>query len=335
MTSSNRTMRAAVWTAYGAPEVLQLSNVPKPEPEANHVLIRIMASTVFAGDSELRRFDVLPMFRIPLRLGLGIRRPKRFNVLGQEYAGIVERVGEQVTRFKPGDAVFGPSPNGFRCNAEYICLKDSDPIALKPDKLSNAEAAALCVGGLNALHFHRLGNIQPGQKVLFVGAGGSIGTISLQLAKLARAEVTAVDVGDKLEQLTQLGADHVIDYQQVDLAGTRERYDLIFNVHAKSSFATGLKLLERRGRLLIMNTYFMQMIAGLFVNLFSTKSVKLGFAGYRSEDLDYLAELVATEKLRVVIDCEYPLEEIVAAHRYVDSGVKTGSLVILNQASES
>lgn len=325
---NNRTMKAAVWTAYGAPEVLQIQDVPRPEPGPNQVLIRVKASTVFAGDSELRRFDVLPMFRVILRLAIGIRKPTRVTTLGQEFAGTVEEVGEQVTRFKPGDEVFGPSTLGFRCNAEYVCVNEADPVTHRPAKLAYGEAAALCVGGLNALYFHRLGNIQAGQKVLFVGAGGSIGTVSIQLAKLAGAEVTAIDTGDKLERLTQLGADHVIDFQRVDLASTATRFDLVFNVHAKSDFRTGLKLLRKRGRLLLMNTYFTQMLASLFVNLFSSKSIKFGIAKYRTEDLDYLAELVATGKLKVVIDREYPLEEIVAAHRYVDSGEKTGSLVI-------
>lgn len=325
---NNDKMKAAVWTAYGAPEVLQIQDVNKPEPASDQILIRITASTVFAGDSELRRLDVLPMFRLPLRLGLGFSKPKRVNVLGQEFAGTVERVGNEVTRFKPGDEVFGPSPMGFSCNAEYICIKESAEISLKPAEIKFGEAAALCVGGLNALYFHRLGNIQAGQKVLLVGAGGSIGTIYLQLAKLTGAEVTVVDSANKLALLKQLGADHAIDFLSEDLAATGKRYDLVFNVHAKSSFRTGLKLLKKQGRLLIMNTYFLQIIAGLFINLFSSKSVKLGMTKYRTEDLDYLAGLVSAGKLKVIVDREYKLDDIVAAHRYADSGEKTGNLVL-------
>jgi len=325
---NNDKMKAAVWTAYGPPEVLQIQDVSKPEPANDQVLIKIKASTVFAGDSELRRLDILPMFRLPLRLGLGISKPKRVNILGQEFSGVVERVGSQVTRFKPGDEVFGPSPIGFSCNAEYICIKESAAVASKPAEIGFGDAAALCVGGLNALYFHRMGNIQSGQKVLLVGAGGSIGTISLQLAKLAGAKVTVVDSADKLELLKQLGADYAIDYQNEDLADTGERYDLIFNIHTKSGFTTGLKLLKKEGRLLIMNTYFLQIIAGLFVNLFSSKSVKPGMTKYRTEDLDYLAGLVVAGKLKVIIDQEYALDDIVAAHRYADSGKKIGNLVL-------
>jgi len=326
----NGKMRAAIWTAYGPPEVLQIQEVHKPEPASDQILIKIQASTVFAGDAELRRFDVLPSFRLPLRLGIGIRRPKRVKTLGQEFAGVVESVGSKVTRFKPGDKVFGPSPIGFSCNAEYICIKESTAITSIPAGAGFSEAAALCGGGLNALYFHRMRNIQAGQKVLLIGAGGSIGTISLQLAKLAGAEVTIVDSASKLELLKELGADHVVDYQNEDLASIGERYDLVFNIHAKSKLSTGLKLLNKQGLLLIMNAYFLQIIAGLFVNLFNSKSVKLGVTKYRSDDLDYLAELVAAGKLKVVIDREYKLDDVVAAHHYADSGEKTGNLVLTN-----
>lgn len=209
-------MKAVIWTKYGPPEVLQIVELEKPIPQENEVLIRVRAATVFPGDAEIRRFDV-PFWAmwLPMRLFLGILKPTRIKVLGQEVAGDIEAVGKDVKRLKPGDKVIGMTGFGFGGYAEYICLSEEMTmkrglVAAKPNNMSYEEAAAIPVGGLNAWHFIRRAKIVDGVKMLINGAGGSIGTFAVQLAKACGAEVTAVDNGPKLEMLRSIGADHVV-----------------------------------------------------------------------------------------------------------------------------
>ncbi|MCK5265815.1 MAG: NAD(P)-dependent alcohol dehydrogenase, partial [Candidatus Thorarchaeota archaeon] len=213
-------MKAIVWTKYGSPDGLQLREVEKPQPKDNEVLIKIHATTVTVGDCEMRRLQY-PMFMgLLVRMYVGFSKPKRITILGMELAGEVEEVGKDVTKFKSGDQVFAAT--GFIATgtcAEYICLPEkpeAGAMALKPANMSFDEAAAVPVGGMEALSLLRKGNIQPGQKVLINGAGGTIGPFAVQLAKFFGAEVTAVDSTKKLEVLRSIGADHVIDYTQED-----------------------------------------------------------------------------------------------------------------------
>jgi NADPH:quinone reductase-like Zn-dependent oxidoreductase len=213
-------MKAIVWTRYGSADGLQLQDVEKPSPEDDEILVKVQATSVTAGDSEMRRLKLPLMLSWPMRLYAGVIRPKRLTILGQELAGIVEEVGRDVQAFKKGDQVFGTTGLRFGAYAEYICLKGNPSevqgaLALKPTNLSYEEAAVVPTAALEALHFLREANIQAGQKVLVFGAGGSIGTFSVQLAKYFGAEVTAVDSTPKMEMLRQIGADHTVDYTKL------------------------------------------------------------------------------------------------------------------------
>ncbi|MDH3553251.1 MAG: NAD(P)-dependent alcohol dehydrogenase [Gammaproteobacteria bacterium] len=321
-------MRAIIWPKYGPPDVLQLKVVETPTPKGDEVLIKVVAATVFAGDCEMRRFDFPMSFWLPLRLMFGLRKPKRkVQILGQELAGEIEAVGKDVTQFKKGDQVFAPAEK-FGAYADYICLPATDAIARKPANMSYEEAATVPVGGLNALHFVRKGNVQTGDEVLINGAAGSIGTFAVQIAKIAGAEVTAVDSSRKLDMLRSIGADEVIDYTQEDFTRNGKTYDVIIDVVGKSSYSRSVTSLNENGRYVLGNPRFSGLFKGLWTSLTSSKKVIAALTGYKAEDLVYLKDLIEVGKMMTVIDRRYPLEDIVEAHRYVETGQKTGHVVI-------
>lgn len=324
-------MKAMVWTKYGSPDVLQLKEIAKPTPKANEVLIKIHATTVTAGDCEARNLKMPILIRLPMRMYAGLRKPKRITILGQELAGEIEAIGKDVKRFKTGDQVFGTTGLGFGAYAEYICLPEESAVgvlATKPANMSFEEAAAVPTGGLEALHFIRKGNIQRGEKVFIIGAGGSIGTFAVQLAKYFGAEVTGVDSTSKLEMLRSIGADHVIDYTQEEITKHAEIYDVIFDVMGKSSFSGSLRSLKQNGRYLLGNAGLSQMVRGRWTSIRSSKKVIIGAANQKNEDLLFLKALIETGKIKSVIDRRYPLEQIAEGHRYVDTGQKKGNVVI-------
>ena len=320
-------MKAIVFTKYGSPDVLQLREVAKPTPKDNEVLIRIYATTVTAGDCEIRSFKIPLFIWLPLRLYMGLRKPRK-HILGQELAGEIESVGKDVKRLRKGDQVFAATGFRFGAYAEYICLPEDGVLAIKPANMTYEEAAAVPVGGLEALHFLRKGHIQSGQKVLINGAGGSIGTFAVQLAKSFGAEVTGVDSTEKLDMLRSIGADHVIDYTQEDFTKGGETYDVIFDVVGKTSFSRSVRSLKQNGRYLLANAGLSQMVRGRWTSMRSSKKVILGAASEKTEDLIFLKELIEAGKIQSVIDRRYPLEHIVEAHRYVDTGHKKGNVVI-------
>jgi NADPH:quinone reductase-like Zn-dependent oxidoreductase len=326
-------MKAIVWTNYGPPDGLQLREVAKPTPKDNEVLIKVYAATASTADTEFRRLKLPLLFAIPLRLYLGFRKPTRITILGTEFAGEIVAAGKEVTRYQPGDQVFGYTGLGMGTYAEYLCLpeKPSAPasvMAEKPANVTYEEAAAVPFGGLEALHSLRRANIQRGQKVLIVGAGGSIGTYSVQLAKQYGAEVTGVDKTGKLEMLRSIGADHVIDYTQEDFTKNGQTYDVILDTIGKSSFSGSIRSLKENGTYLNANPGLLGRLRKRWTSKKSSKRVIPWTAGYTTNNLLALKELIEAGTIKAIIDRRYPLEQIAEAHRYVETGQKKGNVVI-------
>jgi 2-desacetyl-2-hydroxyethyl bacteriochlorophyllide A dehydrogenase len=320
-------MKAIVYTKYGTPDVLQLKDVEKPTPENNEVLIRIYATTVTAGDCEMRSPKIPNLIWLIVRIYFGLIRPRK-QILGTYLAGEIEAVGKDVKLFRKGDQIFASTGARFGAHAEYMCLPEDGVVAIKPADMTYEEAAAVPIG-LDALHYLRKGNIQSGQKVLINGACGSIGTIAVQLAKYFGAEVTGVDSTEKLDMLRSIGADHVIDYTQEDFAKNGETYDVILDMVCKSSFSRSVRSLKQNGRYLLANPAGLsQMVRGLWTSIISSKKVIFEFASYKSEDLIFLKELIEVGKIKPVIDRRYLLEQTAQAHRYVETGHKEGNVVI-------
>ena len=321
-------MKAIIWTKYGPPDALQLQEVEKPIPKDNEVLIKIQATTVTAGDCEMRAMKVAKMFRYLMRLYIGLRKPKRIKILGMELAGKIEAVGKDVTLFKEGDEVFAaPDFTHLGTYKEYTCLPEQSKeglLAKKPANMTYEEAAAVPVGALEALHIIGNGNVQKQQKVLINGAGGTIGTFAVQLAKYFGADVTGVDSTDKLDMLSSIGADHVIDYTKEDFAQSGETYDVIFDVVGKRSLSDFKRPLKKNGLLLLANPKLSHYIRSRF----SSMRVKAGTSNPRIEDLTFLTELIEAGKIKSVIDRIYPLEDTAEAHRYVETGNKKGHVVL-------
>jgi NADPH:quinone reductase-like Zn-dependent oxidoreductase len=325
-------MQAVVWTRYGPPDVLELRELEKPTPKEDEVLIRIHATTVTAGDCEMRSLRFPIYLRLAMRLWRGVLRPRKNSIMGTELAGEIEAVGQGVRRFGAGDQVFGSAGMGFGTNAEYICLP-AEPgemegtLAEKPANMTYEEAATVPFGGRDALHFLRQGNIQGGQKILINGAGGSIGTFAVQLAKHFGAEVTAVDSTPKLDMLRSIGADHVIDYTREDFTANGKIYDVIFDVVGKMSLSRSKRSVKQDGTYLLANPT-KQMGQALWTRMTSSITVIMGTASATTADLVYLKELVEAGRIKTVIDRCYPLEQIAEAHRYVETGQKQGNVVI-------
>lgn len=325
-------MKAIVWTAYGSPDVLQLKDVPKPAPKDNEVLVKVHAATVTAGDCEIRSSKLPILVMLPLRIYAGFRRPKRITVLGQELAGEVQDVGRAVTKFKKGDQIFAPTFFRFGAYAPYACVPESYAV-LKPANISYAEAATIPTGGINGLHFLRAAEMLSGQHVLINGAGGSIGTYAVQIAKSFGTEVTAVDSTEKLPMLLSIGADHVIDYTREDFTRTGKTYDAIIDVVGKSSFSRSLRALKKHGHYVLGNPSLSGMIRGTWMSRTTSKKVSFEPASYKAEDFTFLNQLLEAGKIKPVIDRYYPLEQTAEAHRYVEEGHKKGNVVITMENS--
>jgi len=310
-------MKAIVCTKYGPPTVLQAEEVEKPTPKDDQVLIRVRATTVTSGDVRLRKAD--PFF---IRLFFGLLKPRK-PILGSDFAGEVEAVGKDVRRFKPGDQVFGL---GARTYAEYTCLTEKGPRALKPTNTSFEEAAAIPWGAGCSLYFLRRGGIRAGQKVLVYGASGSLGTAAVQLAKFFGAEVTAVCSAANLELVKSLGADKVIDYTKEDFAAAGP-YDLVYHTVGKISFSKGLRSLKKGGAY-VSALLLAPILRRPWAAIAGRKKVVGGIAKVKAEDMEFLKELVEAGKLSAVIDRQYPLEQIAEAHGYAEGGHKKGNVVL-------
>ncbi len=320
-------MKAIVWTKYGSPDVLQLREVEKPTPKEDEVLVKVHATTVIAGDCELRSLKVPIMYRLPMRIFLGFSKPKRVTILGQELAGEIEAVGRSVTRFKSGDQVLAATLLRLGTYAEYVCLPESYPV-LKPANMTYEEATTLPTGGIYGLHLLREANVHSGQRILIFGAGGSIGTYAVQIAKSFGADVTCVDSAGKLDMLRSIGADQVIDYTREDFTRSGETYDAIIDVVGKSSYSGCIRSLKPNGYYVLGNPGISAILRGGWTSMTTDKKVVSETATHRAEDYAFLIELVEAGKLKPVIDRCYPLEQTAEAHRYIDTGQKKGSVVI-------
>jgi NADPH:quinone reductase-like Zn-dependent oxidoreductase len=326
-------MKAIVWTKYGTADGLQLQDVEKPTPKENEILIKIIATSVTAGDYEIRNLQFPMWLALPLRLYIGVRNPFRIPILGQEFSGEIEAIGKNVKNWKVGDSVYATTGFSFGAYAEYLCLpanpEDMDgAIAIKPSNINYEEATTFPVGGLEALHFLRQANLQRGQKILINGAGGSIGTVAIQLAKSYGLEVTAVDSTAKLDMLRSIGADYVIDYTKEDFTQRGERYDVIFDVIGKGSYADCLRVLNENGYYLLGNSMILGAMRALWTRMTSNKKIVTGTSDHKVADLDYLREQIEAGTIKPVIDRYYPLGQVPDAHRYVESGQKMGNVVI-------
>jgi NADPH:quinone reductase-like Zn-dependent oxidoreductase len=315
-------MKAAVYTQYGPPEVLQLKEVNKPLPKDNEILLRIKATAVNSGDWRLRKADPFAV-----RLFFGLMKPK-INILGSVFSGVVEDIGKDVKRFRIGDQVFGHTDMHFGAYAEYICLSENGSLALKPDKLTHTEAAVIPFGGTTALHFIKKAAIKPGQKVLIYGASGAVGSTAVQLAKYFGANVTGVCSTANIDLVKSLGADKVIDYTKEDFLKNGETYDIIFDTVNKIPFSRSLKSLNKNGLLILSSAGMSQMLQGFWTSITGSRKVLTGVISHSAEDIIFLKQLVETDKLKPVIDKTYPLEQIAEAHVYVEKGHKKGNVAI-------
>ncbi len=326
-------MKAIVWTRYGSPDGLQLRDVETPVPKESEVLVKVRATTVTAGDCEMRRLELPLMLSFPVRLYAGLLRPKRILILGQELAGEVVQVGKAVDTFKVGDRVFGTTGFGFGAYAEYICLPGTPSdtqgvLAAKPVNLTFEEAATVPTAGLEALHLLRKADVRPEKKVLIVGAGGSIGTFSIQLARHFGAEVTGVDSAEKLDMLRSLGANHVVDYTKEEYTNSSVSYDIVMDVVGKGPVARRLKLLKPDGYYFLAYARFSHVLLAMWTSMTSSKKLKIESSSQKKEDLLFLKELIEAGKIKPVVDKCFPLEQTADAHRYAETGRKKGNVTV-------
>jgi len=326
-------MKAAVYRRYGPPEVLQLEDMDIPQPADHEVQIRIKASSVSAGDWHLRKADPFAA-----RFFNGLFKPK-LTTLGSELAGVITAIGANVKRFKVGDEVFGATGLSLGANAEYLCLSENAPIAIKPGNISFKEAAAIPFGAVTAKHFlQKQANLVPGQELLVYGASGAVGIYAVQLGKIFGARVTAVCSGSNADLVTRAGADEVIDYTKggfpaVNQHQERQRWHVIMDTVGKTDFNQIKHCLTPQGQHLAiagglkeMRQAFINAIARLLK--WQKKRLVMDIAIEQQADIEWFAELIQQGRLKAVIDSEYSLENIAAAHHRAESGRKTGTLVL-------
>lgn len=322
-------MRAVCYRQYGPPEVLHLETVPDPPaPGERDILVRVRAAEVTKGDCELRAFRLPVKWTwLPLRLAMGVTRPRK-PILGCYFAGEVVAVGRGVQRFKEGDRVFGSAGFQFGAHAELLCLPETRTLVPMPANLSFAEAAAVPLGGLNALHFLRRAKIQPGEKVLVNGAGGSIGAFGVQIARHMGAGVTAVDAAHKEAMVRGLGAEHFIDYRKTDFTRSGRTYDVILSTVASSSYARCMRVLNPGGRYLIANPRMSDLMRSALPSRFGDRESIVAFAAETNEELTALGALLEAGSIRAAVDRVYPMAAAAEAHRRVETEARLGAVVL-------
>jgi len=318
-------MKAAVYDRYGPPDVVHVVDVDTPVPKENEVRVRIHATTICAADWRLRKAD--PFL---VRFMNGLWKPKR-RMLGAEFAGTVESVGKNVTRFRPADEVFGNTGFTFGAHAEYICLPESGALEAKPRNMTFEEAAAVTFGAVSALSFLRRAKIQAGQRVLIYGASGSVGVFAVQLAKHFGAHVTGVCSTANLGLVQSLGADAVVDYTREDFSSAGRVYDIVFDTVGKSGFSRTMRSLKRGGAYVLIGGFPLlpTAVGSLWAAITRSARVVTGVASLAAGDMAFFKTLIEQGQLRTVIDRRYPLEQIAEAHRYAEAGHKKGHVVIV------
>lgn len=329
MTNTNgQTMRAAVVTHYGAPEVVVVREVPRPTPAAGEVLIRVRATTVSSGDARMRARRVPAGMSLLVRLAIGWSGPRQ-PVLGMEFSGEVDRVGEGVTRFRPGDAVVGFVSDAGGTHAEYLCVREDARVIPKPEGLSWEESAALFFGGNTALHFlQHEAKVQPGESVLVLGASGAVGVAAVQIARSLGAKVTAVCSAANADLVRGLGATAVMDYHTEDFTRGEAKWDVIMDCVGATDYARSARVLAPGGRLLRLVCGLWGQLAAPFQGRLAGHRVIAGVAEERIEDVRALGEMARDGRYRAVIDASFPLSRITDAHARVDGGHKRGSVVV-------
>jgi NADPH:quinone reductase-like Zn-dependent oxidoreductase len=317
-------MKAIVYSNYGPPEVAKLTEIEKPVPKDTEILVKVHAATVNRTDCGFRSAEYFIV-----RFFAGLFRPRQ-KVLGCEFAGVVESVGKLVTTFKQGDRVFGYNDLQFGAHAEYLVIDEKDGIATVPDGVSFEVAAAISEGAHYALCNLRSAKIAPGHRYLINSATGAIGSSALQLAKYFGAEVVATSDTKNRALVKSLGADEVIDYTKEDFTKINQKFDVVFDAVGKSSFGKCKPLLKEKGIYMSTELGYMSQnpFLALITPLLGGKKVLFPIPSTKKEDIIFLKELVTTGKFKPVIDRSYPLEQIVEAYRYVESGQKTGNVII-------
>jgi NADPH:quinone reductase-like Zn-dependent oxidoreductase len=326
----SNTMKALVSTVYGSTDVLHFKEIDRPVPKENEVLIKVKATTVNRTDSGLLKAEYFAV-----RLFLGLFKPK-INVLGSEFSGDIVAIGKNVQSFKVGDAVFGLSTAHFGTHAEYLCLSENDSIALKPTNMSYEQAAAICEGAYLAMNYYKAVNLKAGHKILINGTTGSIGSAGVQLAKYFGAEITAVANTKNIDLVYSLGANEVINYEQEDFTQRTGSYDFVFDAVGKSSFFQSKHLLKKGG------IYFSTELGFAYANpilallglTFDGKKVIFPIPKDDKEQILFFKKLIETRHYRAIIDRTYPFEQIVEAYKYVQTGQKTGNVVIVMDETE-
>jgi len=318
-------MKAIVYTRYGPPEVLQLKEVEKPTPQDDEVLIKIHATTVNRTDCGFRK----PEYGFIIRLINGLLRPKK-NILGSEFAGEIEAIGKDVRTLRRGDQVFGLSTGNFGTHAEYVCIPEKGSITIKPTPMSYEEAAAVCDGLMLAMTYIRKINFQKSKNILINGASGSIGSACVQLAKYYGAKITAVCDTKNIELVKSLGAEKIIDYTKDDFTKDDQVNDVVIDAVGKSSYFRCKKLLIPGGVYYSTDLGFLaqNLFLALWTPIFCSKKVKFPIPKDSKKDIVFFKEIIEAGKYKAVIDRRYPLEQIVEATKYVETGQKTGNVVI-------
>lgn len=326
-------MRAAIISRYGPPDVVRIIDLPDPSSAPGEVLVRVRATTVSSGDARVRGFNVPGVFWIPARLALGILRPRR-RVMGTEFAGVIESVGEGVTDFKPGDRVFGMAsfskPTGT--HAELLTIDAEGLVEPMPAEMDFDEAGCICFGLLAARHFlQKTAKVRPGERVLIVGASGAVGCAAVQLAKHVGAHVTAVCSSRHIDLVRSLGANEIIDYNKasyIDRADGHELYDIVFDAVGATSPAACRRVLAQGGRFISVVMDAKTIAQALWYSVSRKIRVIMGIDSAAPEDLAYFREMIEAAAYRSVIESRFPLERIREAYELVDSGHKQGNVVI-------